>query len=208
MATRRASSIIDLVRCGETTWDAERRILGSADLPLSEPGRVQAMAMAPRLGTAAGPILHAPDEAARETARLIAEARDVKIRAVTELADPHLGLLEGLTRETFAERFPTRFKQWQDDPMSLSPPEGEDLADARARLLGAVARLARRHRGGELVLVLHELGVGFLRCWLADLPTREMWTVLDQPQRVERYAITAQMLQWLEEAARPATSRT
>jgi probable phosphoglycerate mutase len=206
MARRRESMMLCLIQCGQSTWDQENRVHGSTDLPLSETGRADIMAAAARMEPARGPVHHGPDEAAAETARIIAAAMRCRTRAVEELADPNLGLLEGLTERDFAERFPRRHRQWQEDPLNLSPPEGEDLADARARIFAAVARILRRGRGEEVFLVLHTLGAGFLRCWLADRPSRELWELVRDRPAVERYALTAPMIQWLEDSAAAAVS--
>src|SRR5262245_57074263 len=120
---KRSSITLTLIRCGETTWDAQGRVHGSTDLPLSDAGRAAVMAEVQRLGGARSTIIHHPqDEAAADTARMFAMAGE-KLRDVAELADPNLGLLEGLTQQEFAERFRSRSKQWKDDPITLSPPE-------------------------------------------------------------------------------------
>jgi broad specificity phosphatase PhoE len=204
---RRESTILCLIQCGETTWEAERRVHGATDLPLSESGRSSIKAAAAHtVDLGAGPVLHPPDEAATETAGIFADAHGLKTRGVPELSDPNLGLLEGLTGQVFAERFPRRYKQWQDDPMSLSPPEGEDLTDARVRIFAAVSRILRRGKSDELTIVLHALGLGLLRCWLADRPSRDVWAVLKDRPAVERYAITTPMIQWLDDAATATVS--
>jgi len=203
--TRRNCILLCLISCGETTWDQDRRLHGSTDLPLSESGRTAVAAAAARVtSTNLGAIHHPPDEAATETARILAEAHRVKTKAVSDLADPDLGLLEGLTEQVFADRYPKRYKQWHDEPFSLSPPEGEDVADARARVLGAVAKLLRRSKGEEVAVALHSLGLGFLRCWLADRPSRDLWTFLQDRPRVERYALTGPMVQWMDDEATAA----
>ncbi len=202
MASRRNTILLTLIQCGQTTWDTENRVLGASDLPLSDHGRSEVTSLAagfvPRH---LGVIHHPPDEAAADTARVFADAHGVKTKAVEELADPHLGLLEGLTERVFQERMPTRYKQWQDDPLSLAPPEGEEMVEARSRLLAATARVLRRPKSGEVGIVLHGLGLGFLRGWLADRPGHELRSFLEQAPAIERYALTAEMVKWLDDAS-------
>jgi broad specificity phosphatase PhoE len=198
-----------LIQCGETSWERDDRVHGATDLPMSNGGRAAVQAAASQCAIARlGAIYHPPDEAATETARIFARALGARTRAVEELADPNLGLLEGLTDRVFAERFPRRYKQWKDDPLSLSPPEGEDLAAARLRILATLARLLKRSRSDEVGAVLHPLALGFVRCWLADRPVRELWSVLAGRPPVEQYALTGPMIRWLEDASAQVSSRT
>ncbi|MCH8007064.1 MAG: histidine phosphatase family protein, partial [Planctomycetes bacterium] len=147
-------------------------------------------------------VHHPPDAAGGQPAELFARAAGAKAKPVDELADPDLGLLEGLLRQDFAERYPKRYRQWQDDPLTLSPPEGEEIAEARARIFAALARVLRRSRSEEVAVVLHSLGLGLLRSWLADRPAGDLWTMLRGRDRVERYALTGEMIEWLEDATR------
>jgi hypothetical protein len=137
---RYKSMVLHLIRCGETTWEGERRMAGSTDLPLSEPGRQSIVAGIDRLrGVEIGSIYHSPDEAATATAATLAAPIGARTRSSAALADPDLGLLEGLTEQEFSERFPKRFREWQDDPLALAPRE--------AHHRGALAHL-RGHREG------------------------------------------------------------
>lgn len=204
--------ILNLIACGETTWNQEGRLLGSADLPLSQPARSTAITEAEHLaamieardGKSRSPIstiYHSPDEAAAETAQVFASALNTKVKPVDGLTDPHLGLLEGLTEQMIADRFPKRYKQWRKDPTTVSPPEGEELVDARARLFRTLARLLRKSKSRETAVVLHDLNLGFLRCWLAGAPTQQLWQMVRDRPLIERYVLADSLPSAMEEAA-------
>jgi len=89
----------------------------------------------------------------------------------------------------------------QEDPLTLTPPEGEPLVDARARLFGAVSRMARRSRHDEIGIVLHAVGLGLLRCWLADRPSSVLWSMVRTRPRIERYLLAADLVSELAELA-------
>jgi len=219
MPSRPQGKILTLIACGETTWGRDGRLLGSADLPLSNSGLSQVKADADQFaaelgidrdGSTGSPfpaINHPPDDAAQITAQTIADRLGCKTRVVEDLHDPELGLLEGLTADMFAERYPRRSKQYHDDPLTLTPPEGESIVDARARLFKAVVRLLTRKRkakSGEVALVLHNLNLGLLRCWLSNRSSRDLWTLVRQRPRVERYTITPEQIEELAAAAEEA----
>jgi broad specificity phosphatase PhoE len=201
--------MMTLVRCGETQWDTEGRLHGATDLPLSAGGRAAVTAAIGHVPDGhVGTVYHPPDEAATETAKMIAAGRGARTKSVDDLADPNLGLLEGLREQDLAERYPRRHKAWQDDPLSLVPPEGEPIGDARVRIFRALAKLSRRTRAEEIAVVLHPVGFGLLRCWLADRPATDIWTVLGDEQRVERYALSTASIDRLKETARPEAAET
>lgn len=198
---KRTSITLTLIRCGETTWDALGRVHGATDLPLSDAGRLAVHASLPQASTCKATIVHHPaDEAATETAAIVSQAIGAKPREAPELADPNLGLLEGLTEEEFAERFRSRHKQWRDDPATLSPPEGEEMAEAVGRLFRGVAKIIKRSRGDEVAIVVHDLGLAMLRCWLSNRPLSEMREMLDPEPRIERYLVLVTQADELEHA--------
>lgn len=198
-----------LIQCGETAWESDDRIHGSTDLPLSDAGRLAVSADAQRIKTGRVSMVHHPaDEAATDTANIIARKINARHKAVAELSDPHLGLLEGLHRDEFAERYPSRQRQWIDEPMLLQAPEGEALTDAASRVFTAVARLLKRSRSEEVAVVLHPIALGMMRCWLGDRRTNDLWlTLVDRP-RIERYVMTVELIDELEAAAVAVTLPT
>jgi broad specificity phosphatase PhoE len=191
-----------LIRCGETDWDREGRILGATDLPLSAPGRALiADACAKQLPHKLALVYHGGDEAAAESAAVAARAAGARTRTEGDLHDPDLGVLEGMCRKDFEDRFYSRFRQWNDDPLSLTPPEGEPVIEARARILGAIGRIARRNRGGEFGVVLHSFGLALVRGWLAGIPSQGVWaTIADRPL-IERYPLHESVATQMLEAA-------
>jgi broad specificity phosphatase PhoE len=199
--------VLHVIRCGETTWEGERRLAGSTDLPLSEHGREAVVANLDRLeGADIGSIYHSPDEAATATAQLVAAPLGARTRANAGLADPDLGLLEGLSEKEFADRFPKRFREWQEDPLSLAPREGEPIMEARARIFAAVGKVLRRSKRDHVGIVLHPLGLGLLQCWFADLPARSLWTMLKERPRIERYLVAEGVIDRLVRAGKAEIS--
>ena len=121
-------------------------------------------------------------------------------KGVTELADPNFGLFEGLLEQELAERHPKRHKQWQDDPLSLTPPEGEPIGYARARILKTASKLVKKTRAREIAFVVHPVALGLLRCRLADLPSEDLWNMLENGSRVERFAFA---IAWADRLLEP-----
>ena len=199
MAGKRTKLILDVFRCGETDWERDQRLLGASNLPLSDRGRAAVAHEAGRLGGRRIATIYAPeDDAAAETATMLARAARARTKSSVDLADPSLGLYEGLHETAFAERYPRRWKQWQEDPLALAPPEGEPLAAARARLLLTAVKLLRKTRATTIGMVLHPIALGFLRCSLASRPTKDLWAMVNVRRGWERYVVPMQMLEKME----------
>ncbi len=195
---RSASTLLWLVRSGETAWDEQDRLRGDEDLPLTKAGRA---ATTEAFGRASGlpftrPAVfhHAMDQAATETAAIAAAVLGGRCRGDDDLADPALGVLAGLSMPEVRDRFERRARQWEEDPSDLVPPEGEPIADARARVVTAAARLVRK-RPVAIGIVVHDLAAGLLRSalagqpagnprrWMEGRPRVEVWVLPDDAAR-------------------------
>lgn len=204
MAGKRTHLMMSIAQCGDSPWESEGRLHGWTDLPMSDAGRASITADLSHLrGSAIATIYHPPDEAAVETAEIFARTAGAKTKEVDDLADPNLGLFEGLLETQLAERHPKRYKQWLEDPLSLNPPEGEAIADARARVFAALARILKKSRASEVAIVLHPISFGLLRCWLADRPATDLRRVLADSVRFERYAVATTLLEALRDVSKP-----
>lgn len=85
-----------LVRHGPTAWNAEKRIQGRRDCPLSAAGRVRVRAWRLPEGFDGALWVSSPLARAQETARLLGAAAP---RSEPRLAEMHWGAWEGLTLE-------------------------------------------------------------------------------------------------------------
>ncbi len=173
MAEKRREVRLLLVTTGATDWCQQQRLLGSTDLPMSPAGLRSIRSAADKLGPdALGVVLCGPDEGSHTTARAFASAGSTKVRSLDGLANPSLGLWEGLSETDAAEKFTRTFKQWCGDPSSVLPPEGEAFADAEERILRTLAKAVLKHKGtGPIAVVLRPTASAIVRCWLESLPS-------------------------------------
>ncbi|MGJ3248801.1 MAG: histidine phosphatase family protein [Elainellaceae cyanobacterium] len=130
MATR-----VILVRHGESTYNAQRRVQGHCDeSTLTEAGRIAARQVGAALhGISFDAIYSSPLRRAKQTADLILETLGDEAYAdalhVTEkLLEISLPLWEGLTFKEVEEKFPDGYRDWRDRPhklrMKIPTPEG------------------------------------------------------------------------------------
>jgi 2,3-bisphosphoglycerate-dependent phosphoglycerate mutase len=141
--------ILFLVRHGESQFNAEGRIQGQLDIPLSELGRCQAAAIADRL--AAEPldaIYSSPLSRALETATAIAARHKVKVQLENRLMEIHAGLFQGLTRLEMMERFPEEERRWTAREADFRIHGGEtrrELAERGRTVLESIRETGLKH---------------------------------------------------------------
>jgi broad specificity phosphatase PhoE len=129
-----------LVRHGETDWNADGRLQGQTDRPLSDYGRRQARQLATELAGEELDAIHASDlSRARETAEIVGAQLGLAVVLDADLREKDWGTWEGLTA---VERDRVEFA-------------GESTEEHRERVLGALGRIAELHPAGRVLVVTH-----------------------------------------------------
>ena len=128
-----------LVRHGETDWNAEGRLQGHTDRPLSDYGRRQARRLAEELEGEELEAIYSSDLArAHETAEIVGERLGLPISLEPALREKDWGSWEGLDA---VERDRVEFV-------------GESTEAHQERMLRALRRIAELHPGNGRVLVV------------------------------------------------------
>ena len=145
-----------LIRHGETAWNAESRIQGQLDVPLSNAGIWQAGRLAQRLAAERIDAIVASDLArAWLTAQPIGQSRQLEPLPDTRLRERHFGIFEGHTLDEIAARWPAEFDAWRQRDPDWSIPGGESGAQFIARVLEALDEISHCHAGGTVAVVAH-----------------------------------------------------
>ncbi len=176
-----------LVTTGATEWCQQDRLVGAADLPMCAAGLRDVRSAAENLeADSLGVVLCGPDEGSQTTAKMFANASGTKVRSLEGLANPSLGLWEGLCKATAAEKYTKAYKQWSLDPTSVLPPEGESFADAEARILRTLAKAVLKHKSSDpIAVVLRPSASAIVRCWLESLPRERVSWMIERPAVIE-----------------------
>jgi broad specificity phosphatase PhoE len=144
-----------VIRAGATDYDLEERIRGTLDMPLSTAGAAAATRAGEAVAKDPPAVIYASaDEAAEETARIVAAACDLKPKSLTTLGNIDMGLWQGRLAEEIRDTQPRLHRQWQDNPWSVAPPEGELLEEACERVEAALEKIFKRHPTGTVAVVV------------------------------------------------------
>jgi probable phosphoglycerate mutase len=152
-----------LIRHGETEWSRNGKHTGRTDIPLTEHGREQALALVPLLRDVHfDAVLSSPRTRALDTCRLAGLGDRVEVEP--ELREWDYGIYEGRTTPEIHESVPD-WAVWH------SPiPQGESAAQMQARASALIERLLAMP--GRIALFSHS---HFLRslagCWIANAVT-------------------------------------
>ncbi len=164
-----------LARHGETTWNAEGRLQGQSDAPLSDVGRAHTRLLAAHLRPETLSAIYTSDlSRAVETARTVAATHGLDPCPVVAFREVSYGAWEGLTQAEVRERYPDEHRLWNEDSVAHRPPGGERLETVRDRTLAGLAGLLDRHQGETLLVVSHGAAIRCLLAGLLDVPLRAM----------------------------------
>jgi broad specificity phosphatase PhoE len=149
---------IMLLRHGESEGNAQGRMQGRRDYPLTANGREQAARAAAFIGgsgLALDAVYTSPLKRAFETASILAEL-GVRPRAVVDDDLPEIGAgsIEGLNEAEIREAHPEFMHRPLSETGDFAAYGGESYADVQNRLTRLMARLQARHREAEQRILL------------------------------------------------------
>lgn len=139
-------STVVLVRPGCTDFDEQKRIQGSLELPLNDRGQCQLTKVIDAIrDQPVEAVVTGPCEPCRSTAEAVASALDVTMKEKKELCNLDQGLWQGLCVDEIRKKFPRVFKQWEEAPETVCPPEGETVAVAVERMISALKKPLKKY---------------------------------------------------------------
>lgn len=141
------STVIGLLRHGQTDWNIDFRLQGIADIPLNPTGIAQAELAGKIIdGNDWDLLLTSPLSRARDTADIVAKASGFEIIHVEPLLlERSFGEAEGLLYEEWKARY--------EDTNAV--PGAETLDELRARALELLDKLAVNYAGQRVLTVSH-----------------------------------------------------
>jgi probable phosphoglycerate mutase len=150
------STRLCIVRHGETAWNAEGRVQGQLDIPLSEVGLAQACAVAAVLGNEPFSAIHSSDLVrVRQTAQPSAERLGLPVSLDPDLRERHYGVFQSMTYAEAKERLPGDYARFRAKDPDFAFASGESLARFNERALACVRSLIRKHEGENLLVFTH-----------------------------------------------------
>lgn len=165
-----------LIRPGSTEFDEQGRIQGTLDIPLSPRGTADAIRLAEELKGQDLKVLYAaPCQAAWQTATAIGKSLGLKVKQLEKLHNVDQGLWQGMLIEDVKHKQPKVYRQWQEHPENVCPPEGEMLGQVVDRIQATVGKLLKKHRDISVGLVLPEPLASIVYGCLSHTEVGDLW---------------------------------
>ena len=151
-----------IVRHAESTGNAEDRLQGQHDFPLSERGRRQAALLRGRFeseGYVPTHIYSSPLSRTLETARTASAGWDLPITEWDDLMETDIGVFSGLTWDDVKARFPEMARRFAET-RNMDVVEGAETFEQRSeRGSRVVDRIMAEHTNDDRVLIFSHGGI-------------------------------------------------
>ena len=184
---------IILVRHGHVEGIHPPRFRGREDLPLTERGKAEALAVARRISERWQPacVYTSPLSRCVFTGAAIASACKIQSQSIEELNDIDYGSWK---MKTFAEMQATQgelYASWFATPHLVRFPGGDSLQELASRAADALRIALERHSDQTVVMVAHDSINRALLVQLADLPLSSYWRLVQEPCCINEIDIAA-----------------
>ncbi len=170
-----------IIRTGATEYEAQGRVQGTLDIPLSEDGRQQIEQVAEALRAELlqkGEIdacYAAPCLATQQSAEILAASLKLKPKTIEDLRNLDHGLWQGMLIDDIKVKQPKVYRQWQEHPETVCPPEGESLQMVRERLHRVLAKITKKLKSGTAAIIVAEPIVSLLKNVIRDDALGNLW---------------------------------
>jgi broad specificity phosphatase PhoE len=149
---------IYIARHGETTWNAEMRIQGRSDTPLSPKGHVQSLDLLAQLKDwPIAAIYTSALQRSIQTAQPVARHFGLPLHERAELNEMAFGILEGKQLADMDETMRVEWERFKENRSTYRIPGAESYLDVANRVQPFTEEILRKHRGQEILVVGHRV---------------------------------------------------
>ena len=163
---------IDLLRHGDV--EGGRKYRGQLDDPLSELGWEQLRA-ATKNKQNWQQIISSPLKRCANFAEELALSLQLPFNNSYDFTEVSFGLWEGKTADELLKEDPEKIKQYWNDPITTSPPQGENLLNFEKRILSAWKALLHNYMGQHILLISHAGVMRVILCHVLGMPITELF---------------------------------
>ncbi|MFO0898222.1 MAG: histidine phosphatase family protein [Pirellulales bacterium] len=175
-----------LILPGATDYDLQGRIQGTLDVPLNERGCEQVDRLVEALrGLEISVVYAAPCARSQQTAERLAVALDVKTVVLDQFDNLNQGLWQGMLVDEVKRKQPKVYRQWQEQPEAICPPQGETLEDARERVRPALQKILKKNKQNVVGVVVPEPLASIVRSELVGAQLGDLWKACSESGRWE-----------------------
>ena len=159
------STILTLIRHGETKANKEGLVLGTSDVPLTDLGKIQSEAAARRAAMFRPKAVYcSPYFRAVESANYLQILTGLSPIRIAGLREMNSGDMEGIKASQMEELYPEYMAQWRSDATTTRPPGGETLGEVHDRAWKAFLKIAEECDNEHVIVVAHLFPIQGIIC--------------------------------------------
>jgi broad specificity phosphatase PhoE len=182
---------IYLVRHGTTDWNKEEVFRGRADRKLNETGRAEARALAEYFtNIPLEAIYSSPLSRAMETAQAIGDVTGLRVISHPAFVDIDFGAWQGLPLKEVREKYSDLYRLWRERPQAITFPEGENLAQVRARAWEGLQEIIQENPEKTALIISHRVVTKILLCAVLGLDDSHFWQIKQDTTAVNCFEYT------------------
>lgn len=164
------TTLFGILRHGQTVWNTEHRVQGSANSPLTENGKLQTANWAKFLQTYTWHRLLVSDQGrAQQTATIINELLDLPVTTDSRLREQCWGDWEGLTLDEIKTRHAETLRKEIEKGWEFRAPGGESRLEVKSRVESCLQEAQQNWQGRNILVICHQ---GVIKCLLYSLTGR------------------------------------
>ena len=172
-----------VARHGETAWNAENKICGRTDLPLTDRGIRQAKALAENMaGIPIERIIASPMIRAQQTAAAVSEVLGIAVQTDARLIEQNFGIFEGKDRKDPGYLANKRM-------FAYRYPGGESQMDVAHRVYSLIEELKEKYSDESILLVCHGGVCRSVRTYFEDMTNDEYFYFSEENANARMYEL-------------------
>ncbi len=159
-----------VARHGQTEYNAQNRVCGITDLPLTETGLVQAGVLAQQVKSKnIDVIIASPLIRAQQTAKAVGKELGIEIITDSRITEQNYGIFEGVDRKD--RDFLANKRQF-----AVRYPKGESMMQVAARVYPFIDEIKQKYPGKNVLLVCHGGVCRVIKTYFEDMTNEEYFS--------------------------------
>jgi probable phosphoglycerate mutase len=168
---------IYIVRHGQTQWNAEKRMQGQCDSPLTEQGIRQATWLRDALHNIDFDAIYSSSSPrARRTAEILRHQRERELTLHNDLQEIYMGSWEGKTQQELRQNHAAAYTAFWETPHLYHPENGgESFHDMQSRVIPLIDSLLTRQQGKTILIVTHTVTLKIIMSHFEKRSLAQLW---------------------------------
>ncbi len=166
------TTVIDLLRHGDV--EGGRKYRGQLDDPLSELGWQQLRATTGNKQNWQQ-IITSPLKRCADFSKELSQKYSLPLTIENEFKEISFGLWEGKTADQLLASDEKEIKQYWDDPVNFTPPQGENLITFEKRIIIAWNKMVADYQGKHILLISHAGVMRIILCHVLGIALTDLF---------------------------------